>query len=57
MTTIGTYKFALAANGGISKSFVAPLIAATSNTVWTISNSAAVAIDAVVVYEKYALGS
>ena len=47
-----TYKFALAGNGGISKSYVTPLPATSVNTAWTISNSAAVNVDAVMLYVK-----
>lgn len=47
-----TYKFALAANGGIVLNFPTPLPAATANTAWTCGNSATVALDYVVVYVK-----
>ena len=45
-----TYKFALAGNGGLTKSFANPLVQAGTATNWTISNSAAVNVDAVVVF-------
>jgi hypothetical protein len=47
-----TYKFALAANGGISKSYVTPLPATSTNTNWTVSNSASSTVDCVVLYVK-----
>ena len=42
-----TYKFALAANGGLTKTFATPLPATSAATAWTISNSAAVNVDVV----------
>jgi len=45
-----TYKFALAANGGIVINFPTPLPAASSATAWTCGNSATVPCDFVVVY-------
>lgn len=47
-----TYKFALAANGGIVLNFSTPLPAASSATAWTCGNSATVALDYVVIYAK-----
>jgi hypothetical protein len=45
-----TYKFALAGNGGGVFPFLTPLKATSSATQWTLSNSAAVNVDAVVIY-------
>jgi len=42
-----TYKFALAANGGLTKTFATPLKASATATAWTVSNSAAVNVDCV----------
>ena len=39
------YTFALAANGGIVVTYPTPLPAASSNTAWTVLNSAAVSCD------------
>lgn len=47
-----TYKFALAANGGGVFPFSPPLPATSTNTNWTISNSASSTIDAIVTYVK-----
>jgi fibronectin-binding autotransporter adhesin len=47
-----TYKYAIAANGGIVVTFPTPLPAASSNTAWQVSNSAAVAVDYTAVYVK-----
>lgn len=47
-----TFKFALAGNGGMTKTFATPLVQGGTATGWTISNSAAVNVDAVVVYVK-----
>jgi len=47
-----TYKFALAANGGASLSFNTPLPATSTNTNWTVSNSASCTVDCVVIYAK-----
>lgn len=46
-----TYKFALAGNGGISANFNSPLPATSTATAWTVSNSAAVNVDCVAVYD------
>jgi hypothetical protein len=47
-----TYKFAIAANGGIVVNFQTPLPAASTATAWNVSNSAAVAVDYIAVYAK-----
>lgn len=45
-----TFKFALAANGGISYNPALPLPQALPATAWTVSNSASVTCDFVVIY-------
>lgn len=47
-----TYKFALAANGGIVINYNTPIPAASSATAWQVLNSAAVAVDFHAVYAK-----
>lgn len=47
-----TYKFAIAASGGGSFTFNSPLPATSTDTAWTVSNSAAVNVDCVVTYVK-----
>jgi hypothetical protein len=47
-----SYKFALAANGGIVINFPTPLPATSSATAWQVLNSAGVAVDYVAVYAK-----
>lgn len=47
-----SFTYALAANGGIVINFPTPLPATTSNTAWTIGNSATVACDYSVVFIK-----
>ena len=42
-----TYKFALAGNGGLTKTFATPLKASSTATAWQVSNSAAVNVDCV----------
>jgi hypothetical protein len=46
------YKFAIAANGGMTKTFATPLPQGTSNAAWDVLNSAAVALDYVAVFAK-----
>jgi hypothetical protein len=41
------YNFALAANGGLTKTFATPLKATSAATAWTVSNSSAVNVDCV----------
>lgn len=45
-----TYKFAINANGGLTKSFISPLVASSSATAWTILNSAGVSCHYVAVF-------
>lgn len=47
-----TYKYAIAANGGIVVNFPTPLPATSAATNWTVSNSASSTVDCVAVYVK-----
>lgn len=47
-----TYKFAIAANGGIVNQWNATLPASSSATAWTVTSSATVTLDFVVTYAK-----
>lgn len=47
-----TYKFAINANGGLTKSFLSPLPATSAATAWTVLNSAAVSCHYIAVYAK-----
>lgn len=47
-----TYKFAIAANGGIVVNFPTPLPQGTANAAWNVLNSLGVALDWVIVYAK-----